>query len=216
MIPLKALAVLCSRTVEGRSGDRPWRGSKAATCQVTRGALIGRTGAARLILRAPIDKSSAAPVLLLLLIQPASPVSALVSQYFPLSPLLFLNSQLRLYTGLRTTFTSSVLFFLLYIFLPRRCCVCVILFSLPVTRKISPSIFSFNLSSRLLFFLSLFLVELRHAHIGATASFGWTEQEVYLWSCGMLMRFLHSPHRWRLCPLLGPFWYASPLSGTRG
>lgn len=64
--------------MEGRSGDRPWRGSKAATRQVTRGALIGRTGAARLILRAPIDKSSA-PVLFLLLIQPASQPSISLS-----------------------------------------------------------------------------------------------------------------------------------------
>lgn len=129
MIPLKALAVLCSRTVEGRSGDRPWRGSKAATCQVTRGALIGRTGAARLILRATIDKSSAAPVLLLLLIQPSISLSISVLSTVPS---LLLESQLKFYTGLRTTFISSVLFFLflIYIFLPRRCCVCVILFSL--------------------------------------------------------------------------------------
>lgn len=136
MIPLKALAVLCSRTVEGRSGDRPWRGSKAATCQVTRGALIGRNGASRLILRAPIDKSSAAPVLLLLLIQPAQ-YQPLVSQYFPLSPLLFLNSQLKSYTGLRTTFTSIFLFFLshIYIFIPALLCLRHTVQSQPVTRK---------------------------------------------------------------------------------
>ena len=31
------------------------------------------------------------------------------------------------------------------------------------------------------------MIEIRHAHSGATASFGWTEQEVYLWSCGMCL-----------------------------